>query len=95
MRCVGKAYAVSPDEDLRRVAALEGWGVLDWAERKAPRGGRAREGGGARRIRRGGGLPPRGLTPSTTPKHAASRGWTMVDPTGTIPENAGRSRCSH
>ena len=91
MRCVGKAYAVSPDEDLRRVAALEGWGVLDWAERKA----KAAE--GAQGRRRGeedkrGGLPPRGLPPSTTPKHAASRGWTMVDPDQYDPENAGRSR---
>ena len=92
MRCVGKAYAVSPDEDLRRVAALEGWGVLDWAERKAKA---AAEGEGRRRgeeDKARGGLPPRGLPPSTTPKHAASRGWTMVDPDQYDPENAGRSR---
>lgn len=31
MECVGKAYAVSPDEGLRTKAAAEGWQVLSWA----------------------------------------------------------------
>ena len=31
LECVGKAYAVSPDTQLRTKAAVEGWQVLGWA----------------------------------------------------------------
>jgi len=83
MRRVGKAYAVSPDENLASRAEAEGWRTLRWAEDAAM----AREREAAAEAAR-----LAAAAHSVAPKNAASRGWTIVDPDQYDPENAARSR---
>ena len=83
MRRVGKAYAVSPDENLASRAEAEGWRTLRWAEDAAM----AREREAAAEAAR-----VAAAAHSVAPKNAASRGWTIVDPDQYDPENAARSR---
>ena len=92
MECVGKAYAVSPDDALRLEAEKRGWQTLSWAEdarrraeaaaRDVPTGDVGVAAAPALAFAGAGGVP----------KNAASAAWTMRDPDQYDPENDRRSR---